>query len=308
MNRLYTVQEVADRLKIKKNTVYELIKRGELSSSKIGKQLRITEEQLSDYLTASAQSGAAPALTPKAFPPESSLLKRDYLIHSNGLIISGQTSTALDLLLSQLTVHEEGLPALQSHMNTYNGLYSLYFEKVHVASASLPLSDVRALIPGIPLAAVCLYEYPMGFFVKKGNPKGIHTIGDLRQNDVILANREKGSTRRIFLDKALLELQISPSEISGYHNELVSDLSTAASVACGKADAAIGEESVARQCPDLDFLPLIQYPFYLIMEAASVERPGFSALLQIVRSEDFKAALAGQTGYDTVRTGTLEYI
>ena len=44
MNKLYTAQEVADRLKIKKTTVYELIKRGELESSKIGKQLSILTE------------------------------------------------------------------------------------------------------------------------------------------------------------------------------------------------------------------------------------------------------------------------
>ena len=50
MNKLYTAQEVADRLRVKKTTVYELIKRGELSSSKIGKQLRISEEQLAEYL------------------------------------------------------------------------------------------------------------------------------------------------------------------------------------------------------------------------------------------------------------------
>ena len=35
MNKLYTAQEVADRLKIKKTTVYELIKRNELESSKM---------------------------------------------------------------------------------------------------------------------------------------------------------------------------------------------------------------------------------------------------------------------------------
>ena len=39
MNKVYTAQEVADKLKIKKSTVYDLIKRGELSSSKVGKQL-----------------------------------------------------------------------------------------------------------------------------------------------------------------------------------------------------------------------------------------------------------------------------
>ena len=54
MNKLYTAQEVADRLKIKKTTVYELIKRGELESSKIGKQLRVSEEQLTQYLNRSS--------------------------------------------------------------------------------------------------------------------------------------------------------------------------------------------------------------------------------------------------------------
>ena len=53
MNKVYTAQEVADKLKIKKSTVYDLIKRGELSSSKVGKQLRVSEEQLSQYLKGS---------------------------------------------------------------------------------------------------------------------------------------------------------------------------------------------------------------------------------------------------------------
>ena len=99
MNKLYTAQEVAERLKIKKNTVYELIKRGELASSKIGKQLRISEEQLSRYLNSSEET-ARQTLPAANFQPESSLLKRDYLLHSSGLIISGQSSPALELLLS----------------------------------------------------------------------------------------------------------------------------------------------------------------------------------------------------------------
>ena len=75
MNKFYTAQEVADKLKIKKTTVYELIKRGELSSSKIGKQLRVSEEQLAQYLDGAAQISTA-AQT-RDYQPESSLLKRD---------------------------------------------------------------------------------------------------------------------------------------------------------------------------------------------------------------------------------------
>ena len=58
MNKFYTAQEIADKLKIKKNTVYELIKRGELSSSKVGKQLRVSEEQLQRALLPLFQKGA----------------------------------------------------------------------------------------------------------------------------------------------------------------------------------------------------------------------------------------------------------
>lgn len=304
MNKFYTAQEIADKLKIKKNTVYELIKRGELSSSKVGKQLRVSEEQLSLYLK-TASSSQETSLKAPDFQPESSLLKRDYLLHSNGLILCGQASPALELLLSQMSIHPEGIPVLQSHMNSYNGLYSLYFGKAHIASASLSEEDICRLVPGTELTAICLYEYPVGLYVKKGNPKQIEAIRDLTKPDITFANREKGSTRRIFLDRILMKEQISPKSISGYERELVSDLSTAAAIIDGSADAALGEELVIRQTKTLSFLPLKKLPMYLVMETASLEKPGFTPLLEIIRSEEYRTILKNQTGYDTSHTGEI---
>ncbi len=91
MNKLYTAQEVAERLKIKKEYGLRAYQTRELASSKIGKQLRISEEQLSRYLNSSEET-ARQTLPAANFQPESSLLKRDYLLHSSGLIISGQSS------------------------------------------------------------------------------------------------------------------------------------------------------------------------------------------------------------------------
>ena len=81
MNKVYTAQEVADKLKIKKSTVYDLIKRGELSSSKVGKQLRVSEEQLSQYLKGSECS--ASSAQSYDHQPESSLLRIIGLSSSN---------------------------------------------------------------------------------------------------------------------------------------------------------------------------------------------------------------------------------
>ena len=46
--RLLTVVEAAEVLKVKKNTVYDMIKRGDLKASKLGKQLRMRQEDLDE--------------------------------------------------------------------------------------------------------------------------------------------------------------------------------------------------------------------------------------------------------------------
>ena len=307
MNKLYTAQEVADKLKIKKTTVYELIKRGELSSSKIGKQLRISEEQLTEYLHGNrSDSETSPAFPD--FQPESSLLKRDYLLNSSGLIISGQAASVMELLMGQMSAHPLGLPILHSHMNSYNGLYSLYFKKVHAAAAGIFAEDIPPLLPGVPIATLMLYEFPLGLYIKKENPKKITGMQDLTRSDLILANREKGSTSRIFLDKYLKKMQISISSISGYQKEFVSDFSAAAAVINGHCDTAVGDKAVIFQTDSLDFIPVCTVPMYLVMEASSMNLPAFQALVEITRSEEFRAALRSQNCYDTAHTGELSYI
>lgn len=54
---LYTPEEIANKLKITKNTVYEMIKRGDLEAHHIGKHLRISGTQLEFYLLKSKGSG-----------------------------------------------------------------------------------------------------------------------------------------------------------------------------------------------------------------------------------------------------------
>jgi len=54
---LYTPEEIANKLKITKNTVYEIIKRGELDAHRIGKHLRISGAQFEFYLLKTKGSG-----------------------------------------------------------------------------------------------------------------------------------------------------------------------------------------------------------------------------------------------------------
>ncbi|MGV8906727.1 MAG: excisionase family DNA-binding protein [Acetobacterium sp.] len=53
---LYTPDEIAKKLKITKNTVYEMIKRGDLDAHRLGKHLRISDAQFEIYLLKSKGS------------------------------------------------------------------------------------------------------------------------------------------------------------------------------------------------------------------------------------------------------------
>ena len=48
--KLYTLQEVADILRVTKQTLYNNIRKGKLQANKVGKEYRITEEQLKDIV------------------------------------------------------------------------------------------------------------------------------------------------------------------------------------------------------------------------------------------------------------------
>lgn len=54
---LYTPEEIANKLKVKKSTVYEMIKRGDLEAHHIGKNIRISESQFNFFMLKSKDSG-----------------------------------------------------------------------------------------------------------------------------------------------------------------------------------------------------------------------------------------------------------
>lgn len=48
--KLYTLQEVADILRVNRQTLYNNISKGKLKATKVGKAYRITETQLQDIV------------------------------------------------------------------------------------------------------------------------------------------------------------------------------------------------------------------------------------------------------------------
>ncbi len=317
MERIYTAQEVADQLKIKKSTVYELIKRGELKAAKVGKQIRVSQEHLDEYLKAPQNGCSFLAEEPlprildiPQFTADAAIRQMDYLINTSGLIISSQESRVTELLRSQMNLHPGSLPILHSYMNDYNSLYSLYYEKTHMALTTFCTSHegeeirlIQNLLPGKEVAILHICSLHAGLYVRKGNPKNLHTLKDLCRSDVRFINREKGNGYRIYMDTCLLDQNLLKSSISGYQNECLSHMSAANAVASGEADAGIGDASHLAAYPQLDFISLSAASMDLTFSRTFIEHPAFQSIADTVNSQEFKNSLLPFKGYKNSKTG-----
>jgi putative molybdopterin biosynthesis protein len=306
-----TPQQVAGILNIAKNTVYELIKRGELNAFRIGNKMRIEHADIESYkLKTRNTPPRAPEHSAESYTFSHAPVSENQ--SGNDFIICGQ-DVMLDIISRQMDALRTGLHPLRSHQGSYNGLYSLYQQKVHAATAHLwdgdsdsyNVSYVRRMLPGIPAVIIHLACRMQGFFVASGNPKSICTWTDLARKDITLINREKGSGTRILLDENLRILGIPGSSVNGYDIEGASHLAVASAVARGKADAGLGNEKSALQVKGVDFIPLQKERYEMIIRREDFRKKGYSEMLSIIRSDEFKTELEGIGGYDLSETGKI---
>ena len=195
-NKSLSTEEVANILHVSKSTIYDLIKRGEIHSYKIGRKVRFTQDDVDAYIARSRHEHSTRPV--KNIDTHSTLLtpEKD---ETPELIISGQ-DVVLDILANYL--QQEGIRTARTYLNSFEGLLSLYQDNIHVAACHLfdgydyNASFVRSLLPGIPAVLVNVSYRTQGFYVQKGNPKHISGWSSLLRQDISILNRRVGSSAR----------------------------------------------------------------------------------------------------------------
>jgi len=297
-NKSLSTQEVADILHVSKSTIYDLIRRGEIHSYKIGRKVRFTQDDVDAYIARSRHEHSTRPV--KNIDTHSTLLtpeKND----TPDLIISGQ-DVVLDILANYL--QQEGVNTARTYLNSFEGLLSLYQDNIQVAACHLfdgfdyNTSFVRGLMPGIPAVLVNVSYRTQGFYVQKGNPKQIKGWSDLGREDIAVLNRRVGSSARILMDTQLKRLGIPASRVKGYDKIMKSHLTMAAAVAAGEADLAIGTERISRQMENLDFIPLLEERFDFVIKKEILESEPIQKLLKILKDPAFRKEIAHFSGND----------
>ncbi|KAB2332856.1 helix-turn-helix transcriptional regulator [Bacillus mesophilum] len=294
-NKIYTPDEVAALLKISKHTVYELIKRGELASFKVGKKMRIEERELNRLKT-----GAMSA------PVKQS--------QSIQLRLAGSHDFLVESLVQYVSKEDLDISIQPSYIGSLEGLMELYKGRCDIAAVHLlePVSKmynlpfIHQLFVHEKITVMRLAAREQGLIAAAGNPHNIKGIKDLERNNLVFVNRQKGSGTRFLFDTILADKKINPVAINGYEHEEWTHLSAASHISSGNADAAFGIKTAASRL-NLDFIPIAVEQFDLVFKWTQKNENALQHIVDVLELTSFREHVDALAGYDGSQFGCITY-
>ena len=197
-------------------------------------------------------------------------------------------------------------------MGSLGGLLALARGEAHLAGSHLldeatgdyNVSYVRRHLAGRDIVLVHLAGRVQGLIVPPGNPKAVQALEDLVRPDILFVNRQRGSGTRVLLDYQLKKHSLDPGRIRGYEREEYTHLAVAADVASGAADVGLGILAAGRAL-GLDFVPLFNEQYQLVIPREHYASSLLAPLLEIIGGPAFRAEVDALGGYDTTDMGRV---
>lgn len=228
----------------------------------------------------------------------------------NTLSVVGSHDPLIDEAADILRREDPALSVASSHVGSMGGIFAV--KRGETAMAGVHLLDpetgeynksyIKRYFPeGGAVLLRCVGRI-QGLMTAAGNPLGVKGFEDIARLRYV--NRQGGSGTRILCDHLLKENGIDPSAIDGYAREEFTHTAVAAQIAAGTADAGLGIYSAAKLY-GLDFIPICNEEYDLLLREESLETPVVRRFIDILRGEEFKARLEKMGGYILDDPGTV---
>ncbi len=222
----------------------------------------------------------------------------------------GSHDITLDVIAQYLA--EKNRRLASANAGSLGGLIALRRGEAHLAGSHLldpetgeyNLSYIRQYLPNVPVRVVKLVDRQQGLIVRKGNPDQILSLQDLARPGISYVNRQRGAGTRVLLDYHLARLSIKPENVLGYNQEEYTHLAVAAAIASGRANCGLGIAAAA-QALDLDFVPLYQERYDLVIPLAYCDSALLAPLFDLLADPAFQQAVAAMPGYGVSGMGTV---
>jgi molybdate-binding protein len=214
--------------------------------------------------------------------------------------------------LRELLDREPGIGVDLRYVSNQNSLVSLAQGACDLSGVHLPRGELRA--QGIRACkewldpredrVISFVTREMGLMVKRGNPLGIASIKDVVDRKARFVNRDHDSGTRLLFDQLLALHKVDEAKINGAQQMEFTHAAVAAYVASGMADVSFGVEAAARQF-GLDFIRILTEDYFFVCKRAFLDTQPMQRILEIMRSADFRAAVASLPGYVPSDTGAV---
>ncbi len=226
------------------------------------------------------------------------------------ILAIGSHDMTLDLIAEALAPRERRLAS--ANVGSLGGLVALRRSEAHMAgshlldpeSGSYNTTYIEQYLPELPVRLLTLVTRQQGLLVAPGNPVAIRSLADIGREGVRFVNRQRGAGTRVLLDYHLDQLGIAPEMIRGYNREEFTHLAVAAAVASGRVDCGLGIAAAA-QALGLDFVPLFEERYDLVIPEEHYRSPLLAPLLDLLSEASFARKVESLPGYDASLMGQL---
>jgi len=239
-------------------------------------------------------------------------LLRPLQVLENTLVAIGSHDPLLDEVADMLHLEDSALFVSSSHVGSMGGIMAVRRGETHIAGTHLldekdgsyNTAFIKKYFPKGGVRLVECVGRSQGLMLQKGNPKAITGVSDLCREGVRYVNRQKGSGTRILIDYLCKKEGVDTALVYGYDREEFTHTSVAAQIANGTADAGMGIYSAAKLY-DLDFLPICMEQYDLLIPDTAWETPMVQRLLDVLKSDEFRARLEAMGGYRVETPGRV---
>ena len=298
MNReMLNTKDLANYLNINEKQVYRLIKEKKIPATRITGKWTFPKKLIDEWIIESANENIG--------------VKKIRELKDH-IVVVGSNDFTIELLSHELTRRYPEYSLSFSNVGSIGGLIALGRGSSHIAGCHLfdiktgeyNLPYLPRYLPDLETIVVNLIYRDLGLILRPNNPLNITGIEDLAQPGIRIINRQEGSGTRILFDFELKRLGIHPDQINGYEKEVNTHNEVAMAVLSGTAEVGLGIFSAAKML-GLEFIHITKERYDLVIPKEKFSAKPLTALLDVIRSQEFRAKAEQMGGYDTKDSGKL---
>lgn len=287
---LMNTREVAEYLRIKERKVYDLVAQRRIPCTRAAGKWLFPRELVDLWLLSQAEGvpEAAPQTEPPAIFSGSHDPLLDWAVRESGSGLAVLFNGSLD-----------GLERFARGEAVACGLHVL-----DPASGEYNVPLLRQRLATRPVIAIEWAKRSQGLIVAPGNPLGIRSIADVAGKRFAVRQKEAGS--HVLLNKLLDDAGMTPDDFADRTPPLRSETEVALAVANAEADAGLGVAAAARPLR-LDFVPLVEERYDLLIWRRQYFEPPLQTLLAFCRDNAFARRGAELSGYRLDGLGSVHF-